>query len=360
MATNVKAEAGQHEFYMLFGLDFGTSKISVAVEIRRTDNDELALPPFNLCFVLDDCMSGYEMPAIGTWVNGLFIHGFKLQKLESRDHTISAQVLDFVKLCLYDSEETQVHIQKAEELLKRFPGKTIDSFLKEYLEAIIRDCRAAMQDQDLQFNFTKQQLANMPFRVRISVPQMWTPAARRRMQIAAKSAGFPLVTLASEPHCALAFLVHRELAKGKSLPTALRKGNTILVMDLGCGTADLVLYELLEDLSEQSRLDAISQSTGALCGSLEIDKHIESAILRSDQIVAKGGPERVAESLGLSHYAFRRRLLQAIAEAKLKYEGPMGSPEEFVVVKGASGYQAFTVRIKAYVSLEPQAQYRVC
>ncbi|KAK4549813.1 hypothetical protein LTR36_005114 [Oleoguttula mirabilis] len=345
MAPNVKAEAS--EFYVAFGLDFGTSKNAAAFEICRAENDECVVTPKALRFVQKDCIWGYELPAIATWLeDGLFCHGYELQKFEKADHTVSSRVLDFVKLCLYSNEQTQVHIEKTEELLNAFPGgKTLDGLLEEYFKALVSECKDALQDSELQLNFGKEQLASMPFRVRISVPQMWTPAARRRMQMAAKNAGLPLVALASEPHCALAFLVYRLAQQGNLASNPLPTGSKILIMDLGCGTADIVLYNLLDDLSEKSGLEAINQSTGALCGSLEVDKHVEKVILKSDQIVKGGGPEGVANSLGLTLHAFHRRLLQGIAEEKVKFGGPGGSREEFVIVRGAQGRVPLTLKV---------------
>ena len=71
----------------------------------------------------------------------------------------------------------------------------------------------------------------MDVKIRISVPQMWTPDARRRMTLAVEKAGFPLAVLASEPQCALAYFIDRIARRKKYIGANLQAGDTILVFD---------------------------------------------------------------------------------------------------------------------------------
>jgi len=299
--------------------------------------------------------SAFEVPSIATWINGQLIYSFELKRIEDDDPEISEMVLDQPKLCLYRGAETQEHRYNVEKLLKTFPGnKTYDNLLEDLFAAVYSDCRKALLKTDQIASFDRDVLAAIQWRVRISVPHMWTPEARRRMQLAAKKAGLPLVTLASEPQSAMACFVDRLAKRSLRLPKRLERGHKILVMDLGCGTGDQVLFELLDDLSVDSRLDAISQATGALCGSSQIDRLVVEALIESQEFEAKGGLEALARGHGQGPHVLRRRLLNEIAEAKPFFDGHLVHDAErqvyrevnqWRVVKGGPNHPPLTFKL---------------
>lgn len=168
--------------------------------------------------------------------------------------------------------------------------------------------------------YTTAEINAFPVRARLSIPQMWTPSARRRLIGAAKRAGMPMVTLASEPQCALAYIISWWADEQQAhLRPLLTPGDLILVADIGAGTGDFVLYRLKDDLSAKSRLDAIQQATGALCGSQAINDYLLD-IVEANIPKSKGGNlAGLCKNLGISTHSFREKALSEIEAQKLRF-----------------------------------------
>ena len=94
--------------------------------------------------------------------------------------------------------------------------------------------------------------------------------------------------------------------------------------DPGAGTGDFVTYKLKDDLSRNSRLDAIHESSGSLCGSQRVNEYILTDIVeKSAAITNAGGLEAFLDELNLSKTLWRKRALAQVEKAKKAY-GELG------------------------------------
>ncbi|PPJ58630.1 hypothetical protein CBER1_03506 [Cercospora berteroae] len=259
------------------------------------------------------------------------------------------KIIDFPKLPLYQGPATSEITRRVEATLAELPGeKTLDLLIEEQLRAIVHDAKLALRKTELKIQYRsdpeklEQLLENM--HIRITIPQMWTPDAKRRMQAAAKRAGLRVSVLSYEPQCALAYLIDAA-AKQKVQVGPLTEGDSILVADLGCGTGDFVLYQLQSKLSVDSRLQCIGQSSGEICGSFKVDEALLKILKRR---AGTEWYENVRSQLVLEAGEFERRVLIAIEEAKLRF-GREDEDHTTCTIKGIGGeYKAFQFQRAAF------------
>ncbi|EME47927.1 hypothetical protein DOTSEDRAFT_124252 [Dothistroma septosporum NZE10] len=190
--------------------------------------------------------------------------------------------------------------------------------IADHLQAVVKACKTAIRLSRERIFFGAGELDEMleKIKTRITVPQMWTPDARRRMQKAAKKAGLGIVVLASEPQCALAYLVDNMAQVSVDKGRHLRKGDKVMVADLGSGTGDFVLYRLKENLSPNSRLESINESSGELCGSFLVDELLYLTLKRRkgrDWLI------QAVQELKVTERDFERRALVAIEKVKREF-----------------------------------------
>ncbi|GIZ46641.1 hypothetical protein CKM354_000976000 [Cercospora kikuchii] len=237
-ASESEYQATNHDQIDL-AIDWGTWKFVVAYALSRNGvrNDPKPL-------IINE--QTYEVRMMATWIDGRFVHGHELQNAADSRHDL--KIIDFPKLPLYQGPETSEITKRVTNTLAELPGnKTLDLLIQEHLHAIVEDAKSALRNTDLKVHYRDdpRQLENLldNIHVRITIPQMWTPDAKRRMQIAAKNAGLRVSVLLYEPQCALAYLIDAA-SKEKVEVGPLSEGDSILVADLGCGTGDFVLREL--------------------------------------------------------------------------------------------------------------------
>lgn len=317
-------------------MDVGTSKTAMAWT-RIHNGVRSQVKPL----MIDE--RSFEVPTMATWHDGVFMHGLALQRESARNRNI--KIIDNWKLALYQGPGTSATIRRVEATLAEMPGeKTLDMLITEYLKVTIEDAKAALRKSSLKIDFRTNMgqlddlLENM--HVRISVPQMWTPDAIRRMQTAARNAGIHTSNLAYEPQCALAYLVS-VAASQKADIGQLDKGDSILVIDIGRGTGDFVLYELKDKLTVNSRLSCVGQSSGEICGGFQVDEELLRTLKKRQGL---DWYEKARAALGLDPQRFERQVLIALEEAKLRF----GKDDEDITttnIKGVGGeYQTFQLQ----------------
>ncbi|PIA99361.1 hypothetical protein CB0940_02583 [Cercospora beticola] len=291
-------------------IDWGTWKFVVAYVLSRDGVRNAPAP-----LMINE--QTYEVRMMATWIDGRFVHGHELQNEATMKSDL--KIIDFPKLPLYQGPETSDITKRVMDTLAELPGnKTLDLLIQEHLRAIVEDAKSALRKTDLKVHYRddpkqlEELLNNM--HVRITIPQMWTPDAKRRMQTAAKNAGLRVSVLSYEPQCALAYLIDAA-AKQIVRVGQLYEGDSILVADLGCGTGDFVLYELQSKLGVDSRLQCMRQSSGEICGSFKVDE----ALLRILKLRRTEWYENTRRQLNIEPREFERRVLIAIEEAKQKF-----------------------------------------
>ena len=327
-------------------IDWGTYKFVVGFTVSRNGVRSAPKP-----LMINE--RTFEVRMMATWIDGRFVHGHELQQLSAKRKDL--KIIDFFKLPLYRGPETSEITRKVEATLAALPGtKTLDMLITEHLAAVVEDAKTALRKSPLKVDYRddpeklERLLENI--RVRITIPQMWTPDAKRRMQTAAKEAGIRVAVLSYEPQCALAYLIDMA-AQSKVQIGPLKKGDSILVADLGSGTGDFVRYRLEDDLSIDSRLKCMGRSSGEICGSFKVDEALLENLKRRQ---GTEWYEKVRARLDLDADDFERRVLVAIEEAKQKFGR---DDEDFTTanINGVGGeFQSFQFRrVDFYEAFEP-------
>jgi hypothetical protein len=296
-------------------IDWGTWKWAAAYVLCKNDRKITPVRPL----LIDD--STYEVRMAATWIDERLVQGRELQNRTDNDEILSDSVIDFFKLPLYQGPETAAVSDRVDTLLKQIPGdKTLDLLISDHLRAVIEVIKRALLESPLKRNFGASELQNLVerMRVRITVPAIWRPDARRRMQAAAKNAGLVFVALASEPQCALAYLIEQEKRNKIDFGRQPGAGDHILVADLGCGTADFVVYQLQNIISVDSRMKAVTGSSGGVCGSVKVDELLYHSLL-----VREGRQWHISaiKKLGVTERDFTRRAMIAVEKAKRDFGG---------------------------------------
>lgn len=317
-------------------IDWGTSKWVAAYVVKQGATTSPVLP----ILIRYD----HEVPMIAFWKDGKFIQGFAAQEMADSDPTLSDRAVDNFKLALCHDDETSEIRKRVEAVLAEFPGnKTLDMLIEEHIKSVIEDAKKAIAQSEKRFTFRQGELQEIlrKMKVRITVPEMWTPQARQRMQRAARRAGLDVVVLASEAQCAFSYVVSQAKAQRVTLDRPLLKDDIVLVVDLGCGTGDLVLYKLLQNLQNLDvdvKLKQIGHSGGDLCGSSQVDQILLGTLLK------RKGPawqDETIKKLGVTERDFKRRALAAIEKIKREFKS---QPFLFGLIVGINGqYEAFNL-----------------
>jgi len=104
----------------------------------------------------------------------------------------------------------------------------------------------------------------------ITIPAIWTDEARQFMSEAARKAGLTRTRLVLEPEAAALYVIGKTLQfDSKSGTTArFQVGKKYIVADLGGGTVDMCVHEILEG----DQLRELFRATGAYAGGTKVNK----------------------------------------------------------------------------------------
>ncbi|KAK5688941.1 hypothetical protein LTS10_000921 [Elasticomyces elasticus] len=329
---------GEHTHIEL-SWDWGTGTFSAFVGLNR-DGHEIDQKTITAVEFFEG--KGTEPPMMMGHHSGRFVWGYELQMLIDSEQVKIEDVFDLVKLDLYEKQDDTT--ERRREALKDQLSKSntdVDSLIVMHFQAVESECKEFIYKSEFRLNISECELRKLPIRIRISVPQMWSMKARERMQTAAKNAGLQLVTLSFEPENALAYFMNTIEQRQGAFGTQFRVGGKALVGDYGCGTADIVVYELEEALSASSRMKAVSSSSGGACGSQMINEVLLT--LLESELEEQGGLAMVQAKLGFPDLRWRKTAMAGIeglkckfpdqAKYKLAFSGENGEDFRFVFTK---------------------------
>ena len=312
---------------LMGAIDFGTGEICAAYYVKVRDGK---IPSNIRYFRANGCSA--TMPAEAAYHEGTFYCGFQVRQYVY-DSTLPAEkAIQFAKMKLYEprgDERAPARVERVEQQLKD-AGKTIEDLLTDCIKYIVAGIRQQAVKSFYELRFTEYELQNMPLKVRLSAPQIWSPQACSRMTEAARAAGIDLVTIVPEPSAALAYSLDVfDQEKGKAIVN-LAKGDNILVADLGCGTGDFVMYQLKDDFSINSKLEPVLQAGGAICGSQEVNSFLLDILLEELEDVpsipgraSRSSNDRKQElhrwcrKLNITEHTFIYQALKRIEAAKI-------------------------------------------
>ena len=144
------------------------------------------------------------------------------------------------------------------------PMKALDVFcivfcqLKEIILQQINLTKAAS------FSITSDDVGWM-----ITIPAIWTDEARQFMREAATNAGLAKVRLVLEPEAAALYAIYQQLCLGNTFTMGkLKSGCKYIVADLGGGTIDMCVHEILDD----GNLRELYRATGGHAGGSTVNE----------------------------------------------------------------------------------------
>ncbi|KAG6068541.1 hypothetical protein E4U32_000366 [Claviceps aff. humidiphila group G2b] len=104
----------------------------------------------------------------------------------------------------------------------------------------------------------------------LSVPAVWSDAAKNATLKAAELAGIKSVTVVKEPEAAALYSI-------KTLDFSIEKNDAFVVCDAGGGTVDLISYEVVA-VAPQLKVKELVPGTGDMAGSLGLNERFASAV----------------------------------------------------------------------------------
>jgi hypothetical protein len=148
------------------------------------------------------------------------------------------------------------------------PGLTVATLITDYLRAMGALVLTTLQDH------YGAQLTTQAIQWCVTVPSIWDNAAKAVMKTCMASAGLvdgrdgsrhPLI-MVLEPEAA-SFFCHKVMSDEQ----VLRVGERLLVADIGGGTADIVVQEVVSVGKSGYRVREVTTSSGGLCGGTSVD-----------------------------------------------------------------------------------------
>lgn len=157
------------------------------------------------------------------------------------------------------------------------PGKTAKRVVRDYLNELYKYFEDRLKRQDEAF------FQITPMEVWITVPAMWTDAAKTVTIEAAQAAGFASramdsIHMITEPEAAALSVLTNRVGIG-----SVELGNgvqNILVCDCGGGTVDIVTYRVTTE-DGQLKFEELLVGVGKLCGSTFIDRNFDGWMERT-------------------------------------------------------------------------------
>ncbi|KAK8210720.1 hsp70-like protein [Phyllosticta capitalensis] len=164
-------------------------------------------------------------------------------------------------------------------IMKLPPGKTAKQVCTDYLKGLSEYLTATLCKK-----FSQEVYSLTPVELWLTVPAIWSDAAKEATKSAAVSAGFASRSfdrthVIPEPEAAALAALKPHLSAQSVDP--IIDGETILVCDCGVGTVDITTYRVLS--AQPLRFEELAGciGTGAKCGSTYIDRNFNAWMTRN-------------------------------------------------------------------------------
>ncbi|ORY15235.1 hypothetical protein BCR34DRAFT_558917 [Clohesyomyces aquaticus] len=242
---------------VIIALDFGTTFSGIAYCFPNKANSKVATV-VNWPGMDGESHNAPKIPTI------LHYNGNKMTWGASVDHLADSIV--GVKLLLDPSQEKPLYLPtgNVKTDLKKLPKPPV-MVAADFIAAIYQ---YALKEISAQVPESYMKLCQKQFV--LSVPAIWSDAAKNTTLQAAKIAGMFPVTLIKEPEAAAMHTLH-------DLDFSLRVGDAFVICDAGGGTVDLISYEV-EAIAPKLKLKELVPGTAGMAGSLGLNKRFEEAV----------------------------------------------------------------------------------
>ncbi|THY83348.1 actin-like ATPase domain-containing protein [Aureobasidium pullulans] len=147
-------------------------------------------------------------------------------------------------------------------------GKTTEEAISDYMSLVYQHAQEALVRR-----FGQQMVSTTPIEVVLTVPAVWTDAAKDATFRVAKNAGMgPNLHMISEPEAAAIYSLKSMEQESKMLHV----GDNFIVCDAGGGTVDLASYSICS--LSPLRLEESAPGTGALCGGVFLNLRFQALV----------------------------------------------------------------------------------
>ncbi|KAI4720030.1 actin-like ATPase domain-containing protein [Aureobasidium sp. EXF-10727] len=147
-------------------------------------------------------------------------------------------------------------------------GKTTERAIADYLSVVFSHAKEVMLNR-----FGQQMMASTPLEVVLTVPAIWTDAAKDATLRVAKKAGMGNnIHMISEPEAAAIYALKSMEQETKMLA----EGDNFIVCDAGGGTVDLISFQICS--LSPLRLKESTPGTGELCGGVFLNLRFQALV----------------------------------------------------------------------------------
>ncbi|KAG6024259.1 hypothetical protein E4U40_003407 [Claviceps sp. LM458 group G5] len=250
--------AGEREEKLIIALDFGTTYSGVAYCFaNQTDAKPVAIMkwPGN---------RGISAPKIPTMIEYSKEEptGFRWGASASK----ARGGIVAIKLLLDPEQERPLYLSanNTRKQLKFLPKKPVEvaaDFIRAIYEHALGEISTAVPKAYM--DICEKEFV-------LSVPAVWSDAAKNATLKAAELAGIKSVTVVKEPEAAALYSI-------KTLDFSMKKNDAFVVCDAGGGTVDLISYEV-RAVAPQLKVKELVPGTGGMAGSLGLNERFASAV----------------------------------------------------------------------------------
>ncbi|KAG5921802.1 hypothetical protein E4U61_006230 [Claviceps capensis] len=256
--------ARERDEKLIIALDFGTTYSGVAYCFANQTN---AAPKA----ILDWPDQGLSAPKIPTII--------EYTEKDSRGFRWGASVnrlnggIVGIKLLLDPTQERPLYLptKNIDQELQSLPKKPFE-VAADFIQAIYEHAL-----QDIAKTIPKAYMDMCDKEFVLSVPAVWSDAAKNATLKAAELAGIKPVTIVKEPEAAALYAI-------KSLDFAIEKNDAFVVCDAGGGTVDLISYEVVA-IAPRLKVKELVPGTGGMAGSLGLNQRFATAV---EELVGDG------------------------------------------------------------------------
>lgn len=200
------------------------------------------------------------------------------------------------------------------------PGFTPELLITDYLREM-----GALIVTTLQNNYGAQ-LSIEVIQWCVTVPSIWDNAAKEVMKTCMRAAGLVFNGVEGSPHPlimvlepeAASFHCHRALSEQK-----MEVGDRLLVADIGGGTTDIVVQEVVSMSHQSYKVKELTTSSGGLCGGTYVDTGFMDLLHR------KIGPSLA--DCTRKHPNIYAQILKAWETVKLSFGDPVSIGEQIEI-----------------------------
>ncbi|KAG6088705.1 hypothetical protein E4U15_005350 [Claviceps sp. LM218 group G6] len=250
--------AGEREEKLIIALDFGTTYSGVAYCFaNQTDAKPVAIMkwPGN---------RGISAPKIPTMIEYSKEEptGFRWGASASK----ARGGIVAIKLLLDPEQERPLYLSanNTRKQLKYLPKKPVEiaaDFIRAIYEHALVEISTAVPKAYM--DICQKEFV-------LSVPAVWSDAAKNATLKAAELAGIKSVTVVKEPEAAALYSI-------KTLDFSIEKNDAFVVCDAGGGTVDLISYEVMA-VAPRLKVKELVPGTGGMAGSLGLNERFASAV----------------------------------------------------------------------------------